>query len=228
MGGTGSGRWEGHQKKTTTEKCYMVNVNKLKGALSEAASSGPDGDHSGTLTMVRINDASVRRISYVIECPEGAGLVVRITHIRDTGVLREEVDQRVELVTSEPNFGGVRWYFWCPLTVNGEPCNRRAEKLYLPPNRKLFGCRHCYGLTYKSSQQSHRFDSVVKMITPDAPDCARELLKQAFLERAREFRRRRENKKSLVEMVDETFEKSLATYHRNGPENERGAAHDLP
>jgi hypothetical protein len=33
--------------------------------------------------------------------------------------------------------------------------------LYLPPGGEVFGCRHCYGLTYESCQQSHKYDRVM-------------------------------------------------------------------
>src|SRR6185369_10508511 len=62
----------------------------------------------------------------------------------------------VRLVTTQPNYGGVRWWFVCPLTTRGQACNRRVMKLYLPPNGHYFGCRHCYDLTYRSRQQSDK------------------------------------------------------------------------
>jgi hypothetical protein len=58
---------------------------------------------------------------------------------------------QVGLVMTRPHFGGCRWWFLCPLIVNGRPCNRRVAKLYL--RGKYFGCRQCHDLTYTSSQQ---------------------------------------------------------------------------
>jgi hypothetical protein len=66
---------------------------------------------------------------------------------------QEALDYRVALVTTRPRFGGVRWWFVCPLTVNGRPCGRRVGKLYLPPGSRYYGCRRCYKLTYTSCQQ---------------------------------------------------------------------------
>jgi hypothetical protein len=48
------------------------------------------------------------------------------------------------------DFGDARWWFICPLTVNGRACQRRARKLYLPSGGRYFGCRTCYNLTYES------------------------------------------------------------------------------
>jgi hypothetical protein len=65
---------------------------------------------------------------------------------------QESLDYRVRLTTTQPRFGGLRWWFVCPLGVNGRACSRRVGKLYLPPGRRYFGCRHCHGLTYTSAQ----------------------------------------------------------------------------
>jgi hypothetical protein len=44
--------------------------------------------------------------------------------------------------------------------VDGVLCENRVGMLYLPPAAKVFACRHCYGLTYESCQQSHKYDRV--------------------------------------------------------------------
>src|SRR5262249_15292280 len=61
----------------------------------------------------------------------------------------ERVDYRGGLQTTRPRFGGLRWWFTCPLVVNGWPCHRCVAKLYLPPGARYFGRRHCHRLTYK-------------------------------------------------------------------------------
>ena len=65
----------------------------------------------------------------------------------------ERVDYHVRLTTTRPRFGGLRWWFLCPLLVQGWPCNRRVGKLYLPPGGRYYGCRHCYDLTYRRVQE---------------------------------------------------------------------------
>jgi hypothetical protein len=61
-------------------------------------------------------------------------------------------DYSVRLVATRCHLGGVRWWFVCPLSTNGVACGRRVRKLYL--RGRYFGCRHCHGLTYLSTQQS--------------------------------------------------------------------------
>lgn len=50
---------------------------------------------------------------------------------------------QVWLTATRPRFGGLRWWFVCPLVVKGRSCKRRVGKLYLPPHGRYFGCRHC-------------------------------------------------------------------------------------
>jgi len=54
----------------------------------------------------------------------------------------------VGLVTTQPNLGGERWWFTCPL------CQRRCAKLHL--SGRHFACRCCAGLTYRSVRQTTR------------------------------------------------------------------------
>lgn len=50
------------------------------------------------------------------------------------------------MTVSRPNFGGLRWWFACPVT------GRRVGKLYLPGGRSLFASRHAYRLAYQSQR----------------------------------------------------------------------------
>jgi hypothetical protein len=37
------------------------------------------------------------------------------------------------------------------------------QKLYLPPDGRYFGYRQCYNLAYRSSQETHRYDTLLQM-----------------------------------------------------------------
>lgn len=65
---------------------------------------------------------------------------------------KTELDYKVRLDWISCHFGGRRWWFICPLSVNGRDCNRRVGILYLGGD-KYFGCRHCYNLTYRSCKE---------------------------------------------------------------------------
>ena len=69
-------------------------------------------------------------------------------------------EQTVKLHGTQPQFGGVRWWFLCP------DCQRRVLYLYLPQNvyhpacrscenAYRFSCRRCHNLSYESTQSSH-------------------------------------------------------------------------
>lgn len=75
---------------------------------------------------------------------------------------KANLDYRVRLTWTHCHFGGRRWWFVCPLVVDGHVCNRRVGVLYLG-NGKYFGCRHCYHLTYRSQKEhDKRIDVLVK------------------------------------------------------------------
>lgn len=62
----------------------------------------------------------------------------------------ERFNYVVELTSTRPHFGGLRWWFLCPF------CGQRVGKLHLPPGGRYFGCRTCHDLTYTSCQDSGR------------------------------------------------------------------------
>lgn len=59
---------------------------------------------------------------------------------------KKDFDYKVELVTTSCKFGGERFWFTCPLTVNDKVCGRRVGVLFKAGD--YFGCRHCYNLVY--------------------------------------------------------------------------------
>ncbi len=68
---------------------------------------------------------------------------------------------------THPHYGGRRWWWICPLVVDGVYCRRRVGKLYLPPGGQYFGCRHCYQLAYTSSQDSRKPDHLARLLNLD-------------------------------------------------------------
>lgn len=149
MGGFGSGRWGWHEKKQTVEECRILNVDRLarEGRWSEGR------HYSALLNWNNGKGEKSSSISYkvITTNPEDAWININYLHCR----VGQSVNTRIELTRTFPKFGGVRWWFICPLNINGKACKRRVGRLYLPPGRIYFGCRHCYNLTYKSCQESH-------------------------------------------------------------------------
>jgi hypothetical protein len=157
MGGTFSTRWNAHLKRPTVEQGLTLDLGQLarKGCFKSWYSGRVGWSEGGNETA---------SLGFHV-LPEGGGLVLWLSY-RVVG-RQQDVEVRVPLETTRPHFGGVRWWFVCPLAVNGRACGRRAGKLYLPPGARYFGCRRCYGLTYTSCQESHKFDSVYRLLARD-------------------------------------------------------------
>ena len=70
---------------------------------------------------------------------------VKLTYaITDGQGNKTDYDYSVTLTTTECHFGGVRFWFVCPM------CMSRVGGLYLPPGAVLFACRNCCDLSYQS------------------------------------------------------------------------------
>ena len=82
---------------------------------------------------------------------EGKGIfrgALYYTRTQRDGVKTSE-DYQVRLETTKPHFGGVRWWFLCPLS------GRRAQVLYLPWNGgTVFASRQAWGMAYQSQRQT--------------------------------------------------------------------------
>jgi len=66
---------------------------------------------------------------------------------------KTDYDYKISLTKTPCNFGGVRYWFICPLSVNGVYCGRRTGTLYLASGGNYFGCRQCYDLSYESRNE---------------------------------------------------------------------------
>jgi hypothetical protein len=108
-------------------------------------------------------------ISYEADTLDAARPVLRLSYSfsRSTKDQKESVEYNLRLVTTRPRFGGLRWWFVCPLVVADCPCGRRVGKLYLPPGGRYFGCRRCYRLTYTSCQESRKYDRAFRFLARD-------------------------------------------------------------
>ncbi|MCA9389812.1 hypothetical protein KC571_00220 [candidate division WWE3 bacterium] len=59
---------------------------------------------------------------------------------------KSDMNYKVKLTSTPCNYGGVRYWFICPLTKNGSYCGRRVGVLYGVD--KWFGCRDCANIAY--------------------------------------------------------------------------------
>ncbi|MBY0231036.1 MAG: hypothetical protein K2W96_17255 [Gemmataceae bacterium] len=161
MGGSGSGNhWNHDTARTTVEACLTIDANRWTREGILKAGARDSGSWRWTWTSGRSST-----IGYEARTDDTASPCVRLcyTSKRDGKEIGSE-DYFVGLTTTRPNYGGLRWWFVCPLVVRGVPCERRAAKLHLPPRARYFGCRQCHGLTYTSCQESPKDDALCRML----------------------------------------------------------------
>ncbi len=105
----------------------------------------PGQSTSGSLTWARARSGEqIGSIGYFSDLTAPASGSVRLHYHRN----RSPVDYRVSLTTTRPNFGGVRWWFVCPVTGG------RAAKLHLPSGSDIFASRQAFDLAYRSQNKT--------------------------------------------------------------------------
>ena len=134
-------------KKTTVEEATQLSIFKLKefGLLC--------GYAGNTLTWTRRSSGHKSSIGIVIDIRE---LYAKVNYTNTNGHTGEksDLDYKIRLTTTPCHFGGVRYWFICPLVKDGQNCGRRTGTLYLAGGGKYFGCRDCYNLSYESRNES--------------------------------------------------------------------------
>ena len=156
MGGQGSTRWLFHSNKILVEDCFKMTICTFKSDLKPG--------NSGSLTWSQ-GGSVIGSISFQVmgdEKPTAILLLYTINNSRTSE--KRDLNYHVPLQTTRTSWGSLRFWFTCPLSVNGLPCERRVGALYLPPGGRYFGCRYCYDLTYRSSQESKIWDGFYKQM----------------------------------------------------------------
>jgi hypothetical protein len=166
MGGFGSGssyHWWRGSKKDTVEDCRQIDANRWmrEGILKAGVRC------SGTWAWFRNASKTepTASISYEVSTVDPADAWLRLFYTLTRTQLH--MDYRIPLTTTRLRLGGIRWWFVCPLVVNGRECRRRVGKLYLAPGSNYFGCRQCHRLTYTSCQESRKLDRVFRLMAKD-------------------------------------------------------------
>lgn len=81
---------------------------------------------------------------------------------------KTDFDYQIPLTTTPCQFGGQRFWFICPMSVNNVYCGRRVGSLYI--SNKYFACRHCNNLTYNSRNLSGIFKKIGQTISSSELD----------------------------------------------------------
>jgi hypothetical protein len=89
---------------------------------------------------------------------------------------KENMDYKVPLTSTPCNYGGVRYWFVCPLYKNGQYCGRRVGVIY--SIGKWFGCRHCGEIAYRAQFEGGNFRA--GSITEPQVERAREEVRRKY------------------------------------------------
>lgn len=180
MGGYGSGRpgW-----RARVEDCHALDITCM---TRDGIFDGDDRRSGSVSWSDPYTGKEFASIGFELDSARG-WMCLRYRLARED----ESIDFEVPLTTTELPWGGVRWWFICTLRRNGVDCGRRVSKLLLPPQGRLFGCRHCHDLTYKSCQESHRYDSCDRRQARDIGVPIQEIRRMWRVDDGREERNRR-------------------------------------
>lgn len=144
MGGLGSTRWKAHSKRHVVEDCITLPIALIRDEVGQHHKTSGKWFWGGPWDEPILNaDYRLKQIAEDV-------LELRLEY----NICGEEFHQDISVKAMHPYFGGLRWWFICPL------CNSRVGKLYMPPDCRSFACRECSDLTYTSSHESHKFDNL--------------------------------------------------------------------
>ena len=127
-----------YSNRRTVERCKSITMKFLN------ERHGFDGMlHQGGISWSR-REEKLGSVGFEVFALDGDGYVrFQFVHTDNRTGEKTEFDYKVLVESTPCYFGGVRWWFLCPLVMNGRRCNRRVGALYLGDG-KYFGCRHCY------------------------------------------------------------------------------------
>jgi hypothetical protein len=145
----GRGVWN---RKTRVDEARSIDILDLqrKGVFSRSVSTiwkfswSRDGKEVASVSY---------RVEFEEDNPSGLRFIYSVTNNK-TGE-KKDYNYTISVVPTPCNYGGQRWWYRCPLIVNGRSCERRCRIIYMPPDAEYFGCRECHQLTYESRQR-HR------------------------------------------------------------------------
>ena len=142
MGGRGSGNRYRGSTKPTEDNFWRFSI----AALKKHAVVGEHKLSSGVWSWLR-NGEKCCSISYEINTLTSPAWL-RVEYVnKGTG---KNYDYKIPLTTTQPHYGGERWWFICP----AQGCSKRVSVLYLA---QIFACRRCCNFTYTSQNEAPAF-----------------------------------------------------------------------
>lgn len=132
----------GTGRKTTIEECLTLSMKELRrrGVLRHGA--------TGTISWTRPT-GDTYRVGFRCDLRSDPPRLWLSYTVTDQAGQQTDHHSAAPLDADPCRLGGQQWYFRCP------SCDRRVRQLHMPPGEHTFACRHCYHLTYLSTQGQH-------------------------------------------------------------------------
>lgn len=135
-----------------------------------------NGLTSGSVTWSYGSDSTKNSIGYIISIGgDDEYINLKYTFTNSDGS-KQDMDYKIQLVSTHCNYGGKRYWFICPLTKEGRYCGRRVGVIY--SIGKYFGCRHCGEIAYRSQMQSDRYKGFISI--PDIEQAERKIKRRHY------------------------------------------------
>ncbi len=119
---------------------------------------------------------------------------------------KEDMKYKIRLTTTPCNYGGLRYWFICPLTKNGQYCGRRVGVIY--SIGKWFGCRHCGEIAYQAQFEGGNL-RVGSVTEPDVEKAYNEIKREYYSGKPT---RRKKHYLRLREKMDKTWVKAAMRF----------------
>jgi hypothetical protein len=149
--------------KTLVEDCRSLDVRELV----RAGALRPGLETRGRRAWRNRLGQEVASIGYRAAATSDAG-TLRLAYRLGRPGGEQAFLYEVPLVTTALPSGGRRWWFLCPgRRGQGPACGRRVAVLYLPPRGRVFACRTCHGLAYRSSRESRKGDAASRRLASE-------------------------------------------------------------
>ena len=140
MGGYGSGSYYRYSSRPIVEEGLTLDLCRLIRHRNIIPGSWVSGSLNWRIVETGEHSASIGYEANLIH-PDDAWM--RLKYSRNG----KPEDYTVRLATTRPHFGGLRWWFICPVR------NIRTAKLYLASGGDWFASRQAYGMAYRSQNE---------------------------------------------------------------------------
>ncbi len=155
MGGYGSGR---SHETAKLDEGLQLNINKLKRDGMLDFNTWRSGSLKWTRVSTGEETASIGYETNTLD-PEDMWMRVHYTHTSYYDDEPHQIDYKIRLETTQPNYGGKRLWFICPVT------QKRAAVLFKPAGSKRFASRYAFNLKYQSQSRSAHDRAIDRMWT---------------------------------------------------------------